>query len=160
MNRRLTVLFAALLATAGLVFLTPAGPAQAANQDNTALHAHSTHQAAGSSHRAKQHSRVTVKKIKYGPHGWKLVATVTKDGKAWKNKRTMLQVKFCGSFQTLVARKSGRDGRATFPLALKAGWNTMKGCGVTYSHLPFRMHIAKHGGAPAASSRTFRLVRR
>lgn len=114
----------------------------------------------GSSTPARQHSSIRIKKTEHGPHGWKVVATVRKNGTAWKHKRTVLQAKMCGSFEKMMAKRTGPRGHAVFVLALEKGWNKEKVCGVKYSHLPFRVHAAKEGKVPAASSRKFHVVRR
>lgn len=114
----------------------------------------------GASTPAAQHSRVTVKKVKYGRHGWTIVATVTKNGKAWKYKSTVLQARVCGSFVRQAAKKTGPGGRARFVYLPVKGWNQMKVCGVTYPKVKFRVHVARQGKVPAANSRVFHVRRR
>lgn len=204
MIKRLAVLSAGLLTSAGLVLLAPAGPAHASGvncsdfasqaaaqhyflahggpssdpegldadgdgiacESNPGPYDYSTNSGGnggGSSHTsqpAKQHSRVTVRKTKHGAHGWKLVATVKKNGHAWKHKRTVLQAKVCGSFQQVATRKTGSGGRATFLVAPGKRWNNTLVCGVKQSHVQFRVHVAKQGKVPAASSHSFRIARR
>lgn len=202
MPKRLALLLTGLLTTAGLVLLTPASPAHAADKDcsdfasqaaaqkyflahggpksdpdrldadhdgiacesDPGPYDYSTTPTGGGnsshSHPAKQHSRITVKKIKHGAHGWKIVASVKKNGKAWSHTRTVVQAKLCGSYQTVLAKKTGPGGRATFLFSPEKGWNNEKECGVKNSRVPVRIHVAKQGGVPAANSRTFHLTRR
>jgi hypothetical protein len=100
-------------------------------------------------------STLSLRKTKLGAHGWKIRSRALANGKPWASKKVLMQVKYCGKWHKVIAKRTKPSGWVTFTSNPKSNVNNVRYCGRRVADLPFRLYVEADERTWGAISKTF-----